>query len=183
VNIGSLLRRLVDAFDEVGIPYMIAGSFASGLHGAPRPTLDVDIVVDPSGATLERFVASLDPQLYYADIDAARSAFRTRGMFNVIDMTTGWKVDVIIRKHRPFSVEELSRRRLAQIAGVAVYVASPEDTVIAKLEWSKAGGGSERQRRDVAEIVAAQGATLDRAYIERWVAELDLDDEWALVRD
>ena len=61
---------------------------------------------------------------------------------------------------------------------VPVFVASAEDTVIAKLEWSKQSGGSERQRRDVAGILATVGAALDRAYIERWVASLDLHEEW-----
>ncbi len=43
---------------------------------------------------------------------------------------------------------------------------------------SKMAGGSERQRRDVAGIVAGRGADLDRSYIERWVSDLDLSEEW-----
>ena len=65
---------------------------------------------------------------------------------------------------------------------VPVYVASPEDTIVAKLEWSKQSDGSERQRRDVAGILAIVGQELDRAYIERWVADLDLTDEWLAVQ-
>ena len=64
------------------------------------------------------------------------------------------------------------------LLGVEVSMASAEDTVIAKLEWSKAGGGSERQRRDVAGMLATVGDDLDYAYIERWLNELDLSDEW-----
>jgi hypothetical protein len=60
----------------------------------------------------------------------------------------------------------------------AAFMASAEDTIIAKLEWSKSSGGSERQRRDVAGIVATVGDDLDYAYIERWLNELDLEDEW-----
>jgi len=33
------------------------------------------------------------------------------------------------------------------ILGVPVFVASPEDTIVAKLEWSKLAGGSQRQAR------------------------------------
>jgi hypothetical protein len=64
------------------------------------------------------------------------------------------------------------------LLGVRVFVTSPEDTVVAKLEWSRSSGGSERQRRDVAGILATMGEQLDRAYVERWVRELDLQDEW-----
>src|SRR5271165_7196313 len=61
---------------------------------------------------------------------------------------------------------------------VPVFVASPEDTVVAKLEWSKQSGGSERQRRDVAGILTTLGSELDREYVERWVRDLDLVEEW-----
>ncbi len=99
-------------------------------------------------------------------------------MFNVIDHASGWKVDFIIRKNRAFSREELDRRVAIAILGVPVFVASPEDTIIAKLEWSKASAGSERQRRDVAGILAVSGSTLDFAHIERWVGALGLGEEW-----
>jgi hypothetical protein len=61
-------------------------------------------------------------------------------------------------------------------------VSSPEDTVLAKLEWSKLSGGSERQRRDVAGILATIGSALDVAYVERWVDDLALREEWASAR-
>ena len=181
MSVGGVLQRIVDALDAQGIPHMLVGSFASSVHGAARTTKDINLVVDPSPETLDRFLASLDDEVYYVDRDVARSALRTRGMFNVIDLQTGWKVDIIVRKPRDFSREELSRRQLDVVDGVRVHVSSPEDTVVAKLEWSKSAGGSERQRADAREIVAVQGDALDRAYIERWVAELGLADEWAIV--
>jgi hypothetical protein len=181
VNVGDVLRRLVQALDAEGISYMVAGSFASGFHGVPRSTLDVDVVVDLDRAALDRFLAHLDEATYYVDVDVARTALRERSMFNIIDLPTGWKIDIVIRKARPFSREEMSRRRLADIAGVSVYVASPEDTIVAKLEWSTQAGGSEKQRRDARDILAMHRDALDRAYIEHWVAELGLADEWAIV--
>ncbi|MBS2020601.1 MAG: hypothetical protein JST00_47545 [Deltaproteobacteria bacterium] len=99
-------------------------------------------------------------------------------MFNVIDLVSGWKVDLILRKNRAFSRAEFARRIEMSVLGVSVFVASAEDTIVAKLEWSKQSGGSERQRRDVAGILANASETLDRAHIEQWVRELDLDDEW-----
>jgi hypothetical protein len=176
-SIGSLLGHVAGLLEIAGVPYMVAGSFASAFYSTPRTTLDVDIVIDPRPASLEAFVSSLDSVRFYVDDEVARDALRRRSMFNIIDSDTGWKVDLIIRKARAFSVEEMARRRPVQLFGASVYVASPEDVVVSKLEWAKASG-SERQLRDVAEVLAGQ-PELDTAYIERWVDELGLGAEWA----
>jgi len=177
--IEGLLVRLTALLDGAAIPFMVAGSFASTAHGVPRTTQDIDVVIDPpSIEALEVLLRSMPPDAYYVDADAARDALRRRSMFNAVDMTTAWKVDFIVRKNRPFSREEFARRARTSILGVPVFTASPEDTIIAKLEWSAMSGGSERQRRDVAGIVATIGEALDRAYIERWVDEMSLGAEW-----
>lgn len=173
----DFLRRLVAMLDRAQIPHMVAGSFASTLHGTPRSTQDIDLVIDPSGEALSAFVAGLAPDEYYASDAAARDAFRRRSQFNVIDMATGWKADLIVRKNRPYSVEEFRRRKPEQILGVDVFVATPEDTVLTKLEWA-AMSGSERQLRDVTGILDVKREDLDRAYIERWAQELDVLDAW-----
>lgn len=54
-------------------------------------------------------------------------------MFNLIDLASGWKVDLIFRKNR-------------------------------------------------AGVVATAGASLDVAYVERWVRELELTAEWDAAR-
>ncbi len=64
--------------------------------------------------------------------------------------------------------------------GIPVSIATAEDTIVAKLEWSKASGGSERQRRDIGGILAMNDAALDMGYIERWVRELGLEAEWRI---
>lgn len=109
--------------------------------------------------------------------EAARDAIRRRSQFNIIDIKTGWKADLVIQKQRPFSIEELRRRERVTILGHEIYVASAEDTIIAKLEWAREGQ-SERQLRDIAGIIQVKGAALDTEYIERWVSELGLADVW-----
>ena len=177
-----LLERIVAALTSAGIPYMVVGSFASMIHGDLRSTFDLDLVVDPSAEQLQALLQQLPEDQFYVDHDVARDALRRRGMFNVIDNATGWKIDFVIRKARPFSVEELRRRVPGVLRGVAVHAATPEDTIIAKLEWSKAGG-SDRQLEDVAGILRVSGPTLDLAYIERWVEELELREQWTRARE
>jgi hypothetical protein len=72
----------------------------------------------------------------------------------------------------------MRRRVTGELFGTQVFVASPEDTLISKLEWAKAGGG-ELQLRDVAGILEIHGEHLDRGYVEHWVAELGLGDLWS----
>ncbi len=177
----TFLARVVTALETSGIPYMLAGSFASSHHGAPRATQDIDIVVDPTFDSLDQFLDGLKGDDVYFDRDVARDELKRRGQFNVIDGSTAWKVDIIFRKPRPFSKEELSRRAPAVILGVRVLVATAEDTVLAKLEWAKLGE-SERQLRDVQALVEAKGASLDRAYVERWLDDLGVRELWERVQ-
>jgi hypothetical protein len=178
----SALGRVVALLHEYGVPYMLTGSVASGHHGRPRMTQDVDIVIDPERGALERLVEALTQQGFYVDRERAIDALARRRPFNVIDPETAFKFDLIVRKDRPFSREELARGQEAELAGgTRVRIATPEDTILSKLEWSRMAGGSERQLADAAGIVSVQGPALDRAYIERWAAELGISDLWAQV--
>jgi hypothetical protein len=174
----GLLERVTVAMAGADVPFMIAGSFASTAHGLPRTTQDLDIVIDPTPEGLDALLRALPPEQYYVDADSARDALQRRTMFNAIDQVTGWKIDFIIRKNRAFSREEFARRIAMPLLDVPVFIASPEDTIVAKLEWSVQSGGSQRQRRDIAGILATVGSRLDRDYIERWVRDLGLDEEW-----
>lgn len=139
--------------------------------------MDVDIVIDPGAAALHRFVDSLPRDQYYVDENAAAEAFTRRTSFNVIDHAAGGKVDLLIRRDRPFSRVEFERRISAQLFGRSTPIATAEDTIIAKLEWAVAGE-SDRQLRDVARIVAVSGDSLDRTYLDEWIGQLGLEDAW-----
>jgi hypothetical protein len=180
-SIEPLLREVSRLLDAERVAHMVVGSFASTTYGVVRTTFDLDLVIDPSTEQLDRFVTALDVDRFYVDRDAALDAFRRRSMFNVIDMTSAWKLDLIVRKARPFSIEELARRRIATLFGMQVPMATAEDTILAKLEWAHAGS-SERQLDDVAGILDVRGNELDLAYIERWLDELGVRDLWDRVR-
>lgn len=158
---------------------MVTGSFASSFHGIPRASQDIDLVVAPTADQLRDLVRSLSD--HYVNEKSAQEALRRKGMFNIIDPSTGWKADLIVRKDRPFSLEEFRRREAAEIAGMQVMVATPEDVILAKLEWAKAGGSS-RQIDDAAGILRARGSALDHDYLERWVAELEVQGQWEEAR-
>jgi hypothetical protein len=181
VTTEDIFARVVGALDRAAIPYMLTGSFASSYHGMPRATQDIDIVIAPTTDQLEAFVRLLPPDAYYVNLDAALDAHRLETQFNIVDLVTGWKVDLIVRKSRAFSRTEFERRQLVEIEGLPLYVASAEDVIVAKLEWAKASQSS-RQIDDVAGILRLRPTDLDLAYIAYWVGDLGLEQEWAAAR-
>jgi hypothetical protein len=84
---------MTSALNRAGIDHMLTGSFASAHYGAPRSTLDIDIVIAGTPAQLRTFIQSLPSDEYYADLEVALDAQRRESLFNVIDLATGWKID------------------------------------------------------------------------------------------
>jgi hypothetical protein len=103
VSFGSFLDEVLGALAAAGVPCMLTGSLAAAVHGAGRATMDIDLIIEPTSDALERFVAAVTTSGRYVSADAAREALVHRAMFKVIDMDTGWKIDLIIRKDRPDS--------------------------------------------------------------------------------
>jgi hypothetical protein len=177
VSVRELFSRIRAALDAADVPHMLTGSFASSLHGTPRATQDIDIVIAPTRDQLLRLLAQFPESDYYVSRDVALDALARYGQFNVIDLATGWKIDFIVRRPRAFSREEFERRRPAAPADIDLDVATAEDVLIAKLEWAKLGA-SARQLDDAAGIIRLQGDDLDVAYVARWVEALGLVDQW-----
>jgi hypothetical protein len=178
VNLATLLAAAIAQLERAGVPYMITGSVACSYHGEPRATRDLDIVIDPDPAGIDRLVGELAAAGLYVDPDEAIRALDDRIRFNAIDATTGWKIDYMIRKERSFSREEFGRRASANLLGTPARIASPEDTIVAKLEWAVASG-SDRQLRDDAAMLDIGGESLDLAYIDRWIGRLGLHAAWS----
>ena len=179
--IGEFLRRVTAALDTNGVPYMLTGSLASSMYGIPRATNDIDIVIAPAREQLLSLVQLFQRLGLTVESEAALAALRARSQFNVIDLPRGLKVDLIVRKERDFSLTEFDRRETHDVGEMSLTLATPEDVLIAKLEWSKMGD-SERQLVDAAGILKMQRDTLDIAYIERWVESLDLQGQWNAVQ-
>ena len=181
MKIEVFIRRICAALEHHDIPYMVTGSVASSIHGIPRSTNDLDIVIAPNREQLRQLVSFVKRFGYFAQAEAAEDALRKHDQFNIIDFPNAWKVDLIIRKEREFSVTEFERREEVDVGDLRFVVAKPEDVLIAKLEWAKISP-SERQMQDAAGILIVQGAQLDLRYVEKWVTELDLHEQWTAVR-
>ena len=110
-----------------------------------------------------------------------REAVLQRGAFNLIHLETMVKVDVFVPAARPFDQQELNRARPQTLDVVedarVFFVKSPEDLVLRKLLWYRAGGQvSERQWSDVMGVLKVQQQRLDGEYLAHWAAELEIID-------
>jgi hypothetical protein len=181
LSVEAVLQLTTQILADLEIPYMVTGSLASAFYGEPRSTQDVDVVVSAPEGRLQALGARLRDAGLYCDAGAIREAADLRGLFNAIDPATGWKIDFIVLGDHGFYRTAFEARREAQLGGVPLTVIRAEDIAVAKLEWSRLAGGSERQTRDVLGILMVQGAALDRSYVERWVVDLQLQNEWARV--
>lgn len=176
----TALGPVVEALEDLGVRYYIGGSVAGSVHGVPRASIDVDVIAELRREHLGPFVERLR-NAYYVDLDRARSAVEKRRSFNLIHLASSFKIDLFVAKERAFDRRALERARPENLedGGEAprFQVASSEDTVLAKLEWFRAGGeSSDRQWADVVGLLTAGRATVDHGYLDRWADELGVTD-------
>ena len=171
----AALQPVADALDDLGVRYFVGGSVASSAHGIARASLDADVVAELEPQHAEPLIARLQPA-YYVPEGHVRAAVEERSSFNVIHIGTMFKIDVFVSKRRVFDREAATRTQAVALEGHPAArlfpVASPEDTVLAKLEWFRAGGEvSERQWHDVIGVLTVT-PQVDRSYLRRWASAL-----------
>jgi len=162
-----------------GIRYALGGSMASSALGMARSTMDADIIADLAESHVDPLVRALDGA-FYIDADAIREAIRHRSSTNLIHLESMFKVDLFIPKRRAFDRNQLARRvarRLAKDAQQDAFIASAEDTVLAKLEWYRMGGEiSDRQWTDILGVLKVQAPGIDLPYLRQWAPQLGVAD-------
>ena len=175
----SVMMLVVNVFEGLQIPYLISGSIASALYGVARSTLDADMVAEIHLEQVGVLVKTLGND-FYADDDLIRDAIHHHSSFNLIHLTTIFKVDVFIRKERPFDRIQF-QRRVEQLFATnpeqKAFMTTAEDIILAKLEWYRIGNEiSDRQWRDILGILKVQAGRLDLDYLNYWAIELNVAD-------
>ena len=175
----AVLSLVAGVLEQQRITYVVVGSLASSIHGMYRSTADIDIVADVKSEQVIPLINALEGN-FYVDERAVHEAIGRRGSFNAIHLNSVFKVDIFIAKGDEFSKQQIKRRELREIAPdleQKIYVATAEDTILAKLRWYKAGGGvSTTQWNDVLGIIGASSSRLDPAYLREWADKLDLTE-------
>jgi hypothetical protein len=174
------LSPVIQALNALGISYQIVGSVASSAYGIARATLDVDLSADIKTKHVHSFFDRLQ-NAYYLDEDRINDAASLQSSFNAIHLESMIKVDVFVLKSGDYDQAAFSRRRIEDLgestAPRPLYIASPEDVVLYKLDWFRQGGRvSERQWTDILGVLKVQQAALVMEYMRKWASTLGLTE-------
>jgi hypothetical protein len=169
--IDKLLTRITKALDDAEIPFMVSGSMALIVYTVPRMTRDIDIVIELNRADIERFCA-IFKEGYYIDPLTVQEEVERKGMFNVIDYETGYKVDFMVKKNNFYRETEFERRVRGIVMGCETWLVTLEDLVISKLVWIQELQ-SDRQISDIKNLL--ENPSIDMPYIRYWCAEMKLN--------
>ncbi|MCB0083429.1 MAG: hypothetical protein KDE47_20950 [Caldilineaceae bacterium] len=131
----AFFTYVVSVLEKFDISYMVVGGFAVIFYGAPRLTIDVDIVVDMQLQHVQTFVGAFPVPTYYASEEGIRDSLLRRYPFNVIEPSTGAKVDLVPLPSDLFSRFAFQRRQrmVYDEAGHAAMFITAEDIILAKL--------------------------------------------------
>ena len=175
----EIMTTVAGIFDGLGIDYVIGGSMASAYYGISSSTLDVDFVADVRYEHVASLVEIFGHNFYLDEL-MIRGAIEQQGSFNLIHLSTMFKVDVFIPGTRGFDWLQLQRRVLVAIGPdetQRAYLSTPEDIILAKLDCHHRGGGVlERQWGDILGVLLAQKGRLDLRYLRDNAAKLGLSD-------
>lgn len=176
IEVSLAIARILE---ELGIEYLVGGSFASSLHGQPRSTQDIDIVADVRREHVAPLVSALRGGFYF-DEPAILDAVERRSTFNVIHLGTLFKVDVFVAGDDVPTVREMERRQTYTLdvdPPEDIVVASPEDIVVQKLYWHRLGDHvSERQWDDALNVLKIRGSDLDLSYMQELAGTMKVED-------
>ncbi|MDO9065750.1 MAG: hypothetical protein Q7U96_01530 [Chloroflexota bacterium] len=176
----DFLAYVIAVLERLKIPYMVVGGFAAIAYGELRFTADVDIVVDMQYRHVDPFVAAFPIPDYYASREGILDSLARRYAFNVIQPSTGAKVDLVPLPTDPQNRAAFARRQhlvYDEYAGHSADFATAEDTIIAKLHAYQETG-SEKHLRDARGILVTQGDRLNLENLQLLARATRAEEIW-----
>jgi hypothetical protein len=172
----ELLLHLLKKLNKLKIIYMLTGAYSVSFHGQPRATHDIDLKLAIKMKDVDSFYESFKDG-FYIDKGMIKDAIRHQTMFNIIHQESNIKIDFWISRDNAFDNSRLKRRQKDVFLGESVYIASPEDTILVKLDWFKKSQ-SEKHLQDALGVLKVSKEKLDFDYIECWAERLKIMDIW-----
>lgn len=181
MGVEELLRHVVETLEEIDVPYALGGSIASTAYGEPRSTRDIDLVAELSTESVALLEEYFPPPDFHFDIQAARKALEDGRPFNIIQVSSGLKIDI-------FPPSDLIARSQIKRAVVIVVgqdlkarFSPPEELILKKMAYYQESG-SDRHLRDIMGMLQVSGDRIDLDLVDRWAFNQGLSDIWAAIR-
>ncbi len=172
----QVLQKTVKRLEKLGIEYYITGSMASNYYGLPRLTHDLYIVIMLDSNKVLEIVEIFSVDSHVSE-EGIQEAFAGSGMFNIIDLETGFKVDFWLYRGSEFDESCFAREVKVLLSDdLSGWIATPEDVVLHKLYWNTISP-SERQRNDARGVLLVQGERIDKEYLRQWATHLNIEQD------
>lgn len=172
---------LLDRMNELGIDYMIVGSFSSNAYGIARATKDADFVIQTTEDKRAALMRSLpkdfqvDDQVTFETITGHRRQILKLPKIPYI-------IELFDLGGEAFDLERFRRRKSTLLAGRTAWFPAPEDVVVQKLRWASLAKRPQ-DVIDAANVIQVSGGYLDWFHIEKWCAELGATKALAEARE
>lgn len=180
----NLFLMFTQRLNTLGVAYMVSGSVAVIIYGAPRLTHDVDLIVELDRGQIARLPDIFPPKEFYcppSEVIAVEAAREQRGHFNIIHHETGFKADLYLSGRDPLHAWGLARARRLEVEGQVLAVAPPEYVILRKLEYYR-DGGSEKHLRDIRSMLDTSPEAIKIADLEQQIAARGLQNVWQEVK-
>ena len=154
-------QQAVAALNNVGVGYMLVGSFSSMYYGVPRFTKDADFVIQ-SDDHIDAIREALTP-MYRMD---EQLGFETKFMttkFVFRHRDDDFTLELFLLSSDEHDQERFRRRVLDDEDDPPVYLPTVEDVIIQKLRWKRL-----KDRQDVRDILEVQADQIDWDYVHHW---------------
>lgn len=173
----ELARQLHPILESLSIPYYVTGGVASIAYGEPRTTRDLDLVIQIEPMDITRLSNVLEQEGFYCPPSSIEDIQIGRGRtLSITHTETILNADIVVSQNTNFDQSKMERRQLVEVdENTSIWLASPEDIVLAKLLWGRQSQ-SEKQWRDVLGVLKVQEENLDYGYLNLWSEDLGLSE-------
>ena len=169
--IKNLLKRITRLLEDNDFTYMVSGSHALNWYVNPRTTMDIDIVIELNLSNVEQFI-NLFQEGFYINIDSIKKETKSQGIFNIIDLKSGFRIDFIVKKDTNYRTTEFTRKKRVRYDDFELWIVAPEDLIISKISWIQ-DFQSDKQMDDIKILLTLQN--IDINYIANWCKKLKLN--------
>jgi hypothetical protein len=164
----DIVLRIIRVLNELGIPYMMVGSYSSNYWGRPRSTKDADFVVALEGTELQRLVAAMGSD-FRLEQQMSFETVTMHARHQIVHRASLFQLEFFELTDEPFNQSRFARRLQVEFRGLQTWLPSPEDVIIQKLSWASRNPNREQDIVDAREVIGAQKKSgLDLEYIRRW---------------
>ena len=176
MNFEKVTLKAIEILDRINIPYFVTGALAVVYYGEPRTTHDIDLVVEIKEKNIDTLVKNFKKEFFIDEISIT-TAIQENSMFNIVHKDTGFKVDFWMLGEDNFSKERFARRTQVKILNTKIYLPTPEDVIIKKLEWYKMSD-IDKHYFDAVGVYRIQKEKLDNNYIISWCRHKSVLNIW-----